>query len=64
MTEKNDKITFEEALKALEEASGKLKSTDVPLDEAIKNYEVGIEYYKLCSQILNEAEQKLESITK
>lgn len=59
-----NKVSFEEALKKLEEASNKLKSTDVPLDEAIKNYELGIEYYKMCSEILKEAEQKVETITK
>ncbi len=58
------KETFEESLKKLETASEKLKSQDTSLEEAIKNYEEGLKYYKACSEILNEAKQKVEVITK
>jgi hypothetical protein len=42
MTEK--KQSFEEALKKLELASEKLKSDNISLEDAIKNYEEGIKY--------------------
>ena len=62
MSEKS--IAFEEALKKLEDASAKLKSQDVSLEEAIKSYEEGITHYKTCSEILDRAGQKIESLTK
>ena len=40
MTEKKE--TFEEALKKLENASEKLKSEDISLEDAIRSYEEGI----------------------
>ena len=59
-----DKKTFEDVLKKLEEASAKLKSEDISLEDAIKSYEEGIKYYKECSDILEKAEQKIETLTK
>ena len=57
------KITFEEALKQLESSADKLKRDGVTLEETIKSYEEGIKYYKQCSEILNDAKQKIEIIS-
>lgn len=54
-----EKITFEEAYKKLEDASSKLDKTDITLEEAIKNYEDGVKYYKICKDILEEAKGKI-----
>ena len=62
MTEK--KKTFEETFRKLEETSEILKSDNISLEEAIKNYEKGIKYYKECREILKNAEQKIETIDK
>ena len=61
--EKNKILTFEEALKQLESAADKLKKDGVTLEEAMKSYEEGIKYYKQCSEILNNAKQKIEIIS-
>jgi len=58
------KPTFEEALKKLEQSSGNLKKETITLEEALKNFEEGIEYYKQCSEILNSAKQKIETYSK
>ena len=58
------KITFEGELKELEKASEKLKSQDVSLEDAIKSYEEGLKHYKKCSEILEEAEARIETLTK
>ena len=50
--------------KTVEEASAKLKSEDISLEDAIKSYEEGIKYYKECSEILEKAEQKIETLTR
>jgi exodeoxyribonuclease VII small subunit len=61
---KNNKLTFEEALKELELSADKLKKDGVTLEEAINSYEEGIKYYNQCSEILNDAKQKIEIISK
>ncbi len=63
MAEK-EKMTFEQALSKLEGASDSLGSEDTTLEEAMKNYEDGIKYYKECSEILKEAKQKIEVFQK
>ena len=62
MSEK--KLTFEESLKKLETASGKLKAQDVPLEEAIKSYKEGLAAYEECRQILDDAVQEIETLTR
>lgn len=57
------KLSFEEALKQLESSADKLKKDGITLDDAMKSYEEGLEYYKQCSEILNDAKQKIEIIS-
>lgn len=52
-------ISFEEALKALESITEKLKNNQVSLEESLKLYDKGIRYYKICSKILDEANEKV-----
>ncbi len=59
-----NKSTFEEMLQKLEKASENLKKDNISLEEALKNYEEGIAYYKECSEILNSAKQKIETYSK
>ena len=40
--------------------SEKIKAEDTTLEEAIKCYEEGIECYRRCSEILKNAQQKIE----
>ena len=58
------KITFEEALAGLEKYSSDLRTPGLRLDEAIANFEKGIEYYNKCSEILNGAKQKVITYSK
>lgn len=62
MTE--EKTTFEEALKKLEQSSENLKKETITLEDALKNFEEGIAYYNQCSEILNSARQKIETYCK
>ena len=39
-----------------------LKRENITLEEALKNFEEGIAYYKQCSEILNSAKQKVKPI--
>jgi len=52
-------LTFEEALAGLEKAASDLSRSDVTLEETLKNFEQGIEYYNECNKILDSARQKI-----
>ena len=55
-------LSFEEALKKLEDLVAKMESGDVPLAELVERYEEGNRMLALCSQRLRVAEQKIELI--
>ena len=56
-------MSFEQAMKELEEVVTKLERGDVPLEDSIKLYERGAELKKRCEDKLREAEQKVAAIT-
>ena len=56
-------MSFEEAMKALEEVVTRLERGDVPLDESIALYEQGAKLKKRCETKLKEAEEKVAAIT-
>ena len=53
-------ISFEAAMKRLEEIAGLLDGDASTLDEALKLYEEGISLIRACDGMLNEAEQKIK----
>lgn len=56
-------MSFEDAMKELEEVVGKLERGDVALDESIRLYERGAQLKKRCETKLKEAEEKVAAIT-
>ena len=56
-------MSFEDAMKELEEVVGKLERGDVALEDSIKLYERGAELKKRCEAKLKEAEEKVAAIT-
>ena len=56
-------MSFESSMKKLEELSEKIRDEETSLDEAIKCYEEGMQCYKECSEILNNAKQKIETFS-
>jgi len=57
------KITFEQAITELDEIVRKLENGQIPLEEAVKTYERGMELKKICEEKLNAAEMKIEKLT-
>ena len=57
-----DKLTFEEAMKELEELVDSLDKGDVSLDEAIAAYDRGSQLKDYCQKKLHEAKMKVETI--
>lgn len=58
-----ESMSFEEAMKALEDVVNRLESGDAPLEESIKLYERGAALKALCQKKLTEAEEKVAAIT-
>jgi exodeoxyribonuclease VII small subunit len=59
-----DKLTFEEALKELEEIAQKLEEGTFDLDSSIERFERGVILKKICREKLEEAERKIEILQK
>ena len=57
------KLTFEEALKALEEIVSKLESGDISLEDSIEVYTRGTHLKRHCEEKLKVAQAKIEKIT-
>jgi len=57
-------ISFEEALKELEEIAQKLEEGEMGLDESIASFERGIQLSRFCHKKLEEAEKKIEILQK
>ncbi|GAW35112.1 exodeoxyribonuclease 7 small subunit [Roseovarius sp. A-2] len=58
-----NEMSFEQAMKELEQVVGRLERGDVALDESITLYERGAELKKRCETKLKEAEEKVAAIT-
>ena len=56
------KMSFEEALDALEKIVGGLEGGNVPLDQSISQYERGEALRAHCQKLLAAAESKVEKI--
>lgn len=55
-------LTFEEAIKRLEEVVETLESGEVPLEKAIDLFQDGMLLSQVCSEKLDKAEQKIETL--
>lgn len=62
MTEKENELKFEDAMIQLEDIVGELEHGDVPLEKAIELFQQGMKLSQLCSQKLEQVEQKIEMI--
>ena len=57
-------ISFEEAAKELEQIVDRLEHGQAPLDEALALWERGEKLYALCRSKLDEAQGKIEELTR
>lgn len=55
-------IKFEEALAELEAAVEKLESGDLPLEEAVEEFQRGTELSKICLEKLNKAKAAVQKL--
>jgi len=59
-----EKTVFEEDLKKLQKIVEELSSGKITLGESLKKYEEGVRLAKSCSQVLAEAQRKVELLMK
>ncbi|SDQ51631.1 Exodeoxyribonuclease VII small subunit [Virgibacillus subterraneus] len=60
--DKENNISFEEAMVQLEKIVGKLEEGDVPLEKAITYYQEGMKLSKVCSDKLSNVQEKMTQI--
>ena len=59
-----DNMTYEQAIKRLEEIVSLLENGEVSLDDSIKLYEESAKLSAFCNDLLNKAELKIEEFNK
>ena len=64
MVRNNNTPDFEAALAELEALVARLEGGDLPLDEALKTFERGVELTRHCQASLKSAQQKVEILLK
>ena len=56
--------SFEDALKRLEDIVAKLENGEQPLEKSLELFEEGVKLSRYCNDKLNEAEKKIQQLTK
>ena len=64
MAKNSESKSFEQAMSELEKIVQAVESGQVPLAEALAQYEKGIELISHCQKILGQAEQKIAKLSK
>ena len=59
-----ENLSFEESLEKLEEIVNKLESGNVPLDDAIDEFNNAMQLVKICENKLSAAEESIAKIVK
>ncbi|MDD3628763.1 MAG: exodeoxyribonuclease VII small subunit [Candidatus Humimicrobiaceae bacterium] len=59
-----EKLSFEECIKRLEEIVNELEDENISLEDSMKKFEMGIKLSSICLNKLNEAEKKIEELTR
>ena len=60
----SEEIKFEKALERLEKIVEDLEAGNISLEEALKKYAEGVRLSRTCQSKLNEAEKKIEILTR
>lgn len=57
---KTESLSFEQSMQELETVVSKMEQGELPLEEALQNFERGIQLARLSQQKLKDAEQKVQ----
>ena len=61
---KNEKMTYEEAVKRMEELVRRLEDVEIPLEESLTAFQEGIALSRYCREKLAEIECRVEYLLK
>lgn len=61
---KIDKLTYEEAVRELEEIIEELESENLPLKDSMEKFKKGMALYNHCNEILNKVEGEIKVLLK
>lgn len=64
MSETKPEVPFEDALAQLEERVRTLEGGEVPLDQALKLFEEGVELARVCHTQLDAAEERVAALSR
>ncbi len=59
-----ENMTYEEAVRRLEEIVNRLEDTDIPLEESLASFQEGVALSRYCREKLAEIEYKVEYLLK
>jgi len=62
--EQNEKLTYEKAVSRLDKIVRELESGQAPLDASLTLFEEGTELIRVCTKMLDDAEQKVTRLAK
>ncbi|MEX0719818.1 MAG: exodeoxyribonuclease VII small subunit [Balneolaceae bacterium] len=62
--EEKEQLTFEQALEQLESTVRKLEDDEITLEDSVQLYEKGMKLSKFCTEILEQAELRIEQVNK
>ena len=57
-------LTYEDAVKELEEILADLEKEDLPLNDSLEKFKRGVALYKYCNEILNNVEGEIKILLK
>ena len=61
---KEKELKFEEAMKKLQKIVEELEDGNIGLEESLKRYEEGMRLSQFCTKMLNEAQRKVQILSK
>lgn len=60
--EQKERPSFEDALNKLEQIVSRLEEESITLEESVNLYEEGVKLSAFCSEILNDAELRIQEV--
>ena len=63
MSTKKDKLSFEAQLAQLETIVNAMEQGELPLEEALKQFEEGVKLTNNCQQMLDQARQRIQLLS-
>jgi exodeoxyribonuclease VII small subunit len=64
MAQKKAAETFESAIERIEQIAAQMEAGELPLEQLVVNYEEGLRLVRFCAERLDEAEKRLQTISR